>query len=196
MPQNVIPTPADHTVWEEFKKGDREAFAQLYRTHIHMLIGYGMRVTGEQNVVKDAIQDLFMELWRSKEQLQPPRSVQGYLLKALRYKLMRNAKVQQRYAAEVPDLPDTTNIESSILLRETESLQKAQIQKAISQLPQRQQEVINLRFFQGCSTEDVAGIMGVNYQSATNLLHRAVLHLRKFLESGLILLFLKIIGSN
>jgi RNA polymerase sigma-70 factor (ECF subfamily) len=182
MPQNVIPTPADHTVWEEFKKGDREAFAQLYRTHIHSLIGYGMRITGDQSVVKDAIQDLFMELWRSKEQLQPPRSVQGYLLTALRYKLMRNAKVQKRYERDVPDQPDTINIESTILLKEAEILQKAQIQRAISQLPPRQQEVINLRFFYGCSTEDVAGIMGMNYQSATNLLHRAVLHLRKFLE--------------
>lgn len=193
MPHNVIPTPADHTVWEKFKHGDREAFALLYRTHIHMLIAYGMRIASEQNVVKDAIQDLFMELWRSKEQLQPPRSIEAYLLKALRYKLMRNAKVQQRYQADVPDAPDTFNIESTILLRETEDLQKEQIQRAISQLPQRQQEVINLRFFQGCSTEDVAGIMGLNYQSATNLLHRAVLHLRKFLGSGFLLFLLKII---
>ena len=193
MPQNVIPDPADHTVWDKFKYGDREAFALLYRTHIHMLIAYGMRIASEQNVVKDAIQDLFMELWRSKEQLQPPRSIEAYLLKALRYKLMRNAKVQQRYQAEVPDAPDPLNIESSILLRETENLQKEQIQKAIAQLPQRQQEVINLRFFQGCSTEDVAGIMGLNYQSATNLLHRAVLHLRKFLGSGILLFFIKII---
>lgn len=193
MFQHIIPDPADHTVWEEFKNGDREAFARLYRTHIHLLITYGMRITGEQNVVKDAIQDLFMELWRSKEQLQPPRSIQAYLLKALRYKLMRNAKVQQRYQAELPEEADTINIESSILLREAENLQKEQIRRAIAQLPQRQQEVINLRFFQGCSTEDVAGIMGLNYQSATNLLHRAVLHLRKFLGSGFLLFFLKII---
>ncbi len=188
MPQHDTIPSADLTVWEDFKRGDREAFAQLYQVHVHKLIAYGNRLSSEQSIVKDAIQDLFMELWRSREQLQPVRSIHFYLLGALRYKLMRNAKVRMRYHAEVPDQMDPFNIEVNILERETASQQQERLRHAIAQLPRRQQEVINLRFFQNCSTEDAAEIMGVNYQSVANLLHRAILQLREYLEIGIILL--------
>jgi RNA polymerase sigma-70 factor (ECF subfamily) len=181
MSQYDFTSPADQTAWDDFRKGSREAFAQLYHEHIHMLIAYGIRVTGEENVVKDAIQDLFIELWRSLAQLQPVRTVHGYLLKALRYKLMRNARVQARYSSDVPEDVDT-DIESHIVEKEEELLKQVKVRRAIARLPVRQQEAINLRFYHNCSNEDIAGIMGMNYQSATNLLHRAILHLRQSME--------------
>lgn len=183
---DTIP-PADQAVWEDFRNGSRQAFAQLYHQHIHMLIAYGMRVTGEHNVVKDAIQDLFVELWRSRAQLQPVRSIHGYLLKALRYKLMRNARVQARYSSDLPEEADT-DIEHLIIEKEEALRRQVRIRAAIARLPIRQQEAINLRFYHNCSNEDIAGIMGVNYQSATNLLHRAILHLRQYLEINLLIL--------
>lgn len=180
---------ADRSAWEDFLKGDRQAFARLYREHIHQLIAYGMRISSEQNVVKDAIQDLFVELWRSRANLLPVRSVKGYLLKALRYKLLRNSNVRTRYYSEVPDQADPHNIETNILAQEEETGQREKVRLAISRLPTRQQEVINLRFFHACTTEEVAEIMSINYQSATNLLHRAIIHLRQYLDAGLVTTF-------
>lgn len=177
MPQQDI------QVWEAFRQGDRGAFEQLYNLHIHMLIAYGMRMTSEQTVVKDAIQDLFIELWHSRAQLSSVRTVRGYLLKALRYKLMRNAHIRILYFADPSEQADTAdNIEAAILENETAGLRKEQLRRAIGKLPRRQQEVINLRFYHGCTTEDVTDIMGINYQSAINLLHRAILHLRSWLD--------------
>lgn len=182
MPQHDTIPPAENAVWMEFLKGDRVAFAQLYHQHIRMLIGYGMRIAGEQDIVKDAIQDLFVELWRSRERLQPVNAVHSYLLRALRYKLMRYARIQARYSAEIPEGIDPDNIEHTITGHEHASQQQAKLKDAIARLPVRQQEAINLRFYHDCSNEDIAGIMGMNYQSASNLLHRAILQLRKHLS--------------
>jgi RNA polymerase sigma factor (sigma-70 family) len=179
----MIPS-ADQSAWEGFLKGDRQAFARLYREHIHQLIAYGMRISSEQHVVKDAIQDLFVELWRSRASLSPVRSVKSYLLKSLRYKLLRNSKVRTRYYSDLPEQADPQNIETNMLAAEEETGQREKVRRAISRLPARQQEVINLRFFHACSTEEAAEIMSVNYQSATNLLHRAIVHLRQYLDGG------------
>ena len=185
MPQNDLSAAADQSAWEDFIKGDRQAFARLYREHIHQLIAYGMRISGEQHVVKDAIQDLFVELWKGRSNLASVRSVKGYLLKALRYKLLRNHKVRTRYYSDVPDQADPQNAETTMLERETATSRHEQVRLAINRLPPRQQEVINLRFFHACTTEEAAEIMSVNYQSATNLLHRAIIHLRHHLDAGL-----------
>ncbi|MDG1872019.1 MAG: sigma-70 region 4 domain-containing protein [Flavobacterium sp.] len=55
-------------------------------------------------------------------------------------------------------------------------------------LPSRQKEALYLRYNQGLSVEQIAELMDVNYQSANNLLHRAVLNLRKDWNVSLALL--------
>lgn len=189
MSQDNLP-PVTDPGWEDFKKGDRDAFAKLYDEHAPPLIVYGMRVSGEEAVVKDVVQDLFVELWRSRAQLQSVRSVRGYLLKALRYKLMRKAAVRLLYKEELPDQADPVNPEAIILEHEDEVIRRQLIRRAVDRLPRRQQEVVNLRFYQGLSTEEAAEIMAVNYQSAANLLHRAVDQLRKILGPGALTLLI------
>jgi RNA polymerase sigma-70 factor (ECF subfamily) len=190
MPQHDIIPSAEQLAWDDFRKGDQDAFASLYHLHIQPLIAYGMRVTGEQQMVKDVIQDLFVELWRSRAHLQPVQSVRGYLLKALRYKLLRNAKIKTRYFAELPDRADPDNAELQLLDTENEQQRRECIRLALERLPGRQREMVNLRFYHGCSTEEAAEIMAVNYQSAANLLHRAIVQLRDILGPGLICMLL------
>lgn len=184
-------------LWERFKKGDKEAFAQIYNDHIDNLLLYGMKAIQKEQVVQDAIQDLFVELWSSRENLQSVRSVPFYLFKSLRYKLFRAEKtsINIHYFAESifehPSLEDPS-VEIKILRVEEELLNQQKIHGAIRQLPRRQQEAINLRFYQGFSNEQIAGIMDITYQSATNLIHKGILALRKQLEY-ILLFFLALI---
>lgn len=181
MPLQDNTPPAADPAWEAFRKGDRDAFAQVYDEHAPPLIVYGIRVSGDEGVARDVVQDLFIELWRSRARLQSVVSVRGYLLKALRYKLMRKAAVRLLYAETLPEQADPVNPEAIILEHENETIRRQLVRRAIDQLPKRQQEMINLRFYQGLSTEEAASVMAVNYQSAANLLHRAVSQLRQTL---------------
>src|SRR5579871_4559292 len=78
--------------WLQFKGGDREAFAAVYRQHILFLIAYGLRLCPDRHLLKDQIQELFVELWHSRQNLASTGSVKFYLFKALRYKLIRLEK--------------------------------------------------------------------------------------------------------
>jgi RNA polymerase sigma factor (sigma-70 family) len=53
------------------------------------------------------------------------------------------------------------------------------LNKLLNDLPGRQKEALYLRYHQGLTVDQIAEILDVNYQSANNLLHRALLHLRK-----------------
>ncbi len=74
--QDNMPSAAD-AVWEAFRDGDRDAFAQVYDEHAPPLIVYGIRVSGDEGLTRDVVQDLFIELWRSRARLQPVVSVRG-----------------------------------------------------------------------------------------------------------------------
>ena len=52
------------------------------------------------------------------------------------------------------------------------------MQALLNKLPPRQKEVLYLLFYQDMSYEDIATVMQMNYQSARNLVHRALKLLR------------------
>ncbi len=169
--------------WLRFMAGDFTAYATLYKEHVESLILYGLKIKPDKDKVQDAIQDLFVELWHSKENLKPVQQVNVYLLKALRYKLIKKEKNRLSPLKDDPgDLPVTAleqSIEFFILEKEDRAYNLEKIRRAVRLLPKKQQEIINLRFYKGLSTEEVAAVMAINYQSAANLLHKAVQFLRQ-----------------
>ena len=174
--------------WSQFKNGDRGAFAAIYQQHILQLITYGLRLCPDQDLLKDQIQELFVELWNSRKNLAPARSVKFYLFKALRYKLVRLEK--NRYLSQQSariafslDSPLQEPIETSIIENEFRTSQAASLRQAIKSLSRRQQEAIQLRYFQGFTHDQIAELMDLNYQSVSNLLHRALFRLKQVFKT-------------
>jgi RNA polymerase sigma factor (sigma-70 family) len=170
--------------WSQFKDGDREAFAAIYEEHILQLITYGLRLCPDQDLLKDQIQELFVELWNSRATLAPARSVKFYLFKALRYKLIRVEKNRYlsgqsaRIAFALDNLLQEP-VETSIIDAESRASQVASMRQAIKTLSLRQQEAIQLRYYQGFTHDQIADLMDLNYQSVSNLLHRALSRLKE-----------------
>jgi len=172
-------------LWLQFKNGDRDAFAALYQRFIIPLIAYGTRLCPDRELLKDQIQELFVELWNSRENLSVPGAIRFYLLKALRYKLIRVEK-HRHTRSRVDELNRQYNhtlmeasIETSIIEKEAYESWRTLLKDALSHLTLRQQEIIQLRFYQGFSHEQIAELMDVNYQSVSNLLHKALCRLKE-----------------
>ena len=186
---------SDHT-WKAFKKGDREAFAQIYREQIKGLLNYGYKITSDRRLIEDSIQDLFFDIWTHRTGLGDTSSIRFYLYKALRYKIVRNlklsgSKLTQDIDLSVEELADFSH-ETYLIGMEVQSLQMANLKQLIANLPQRQREAINLRYYHDFSNEEIARIMGVNYQSACKFIYSALknlkLNLRVSITSWLLLI--------
>lgn len=173
----------DTALWDAFRKGDRAAFARLYQAHVHHLIRYGYKVTSNRSLIQDCTQDLFVELWENRENLTEIRSLRFYLLKALRYKLVRNLRFEQPENLDEQRIEtDDDHFESRMVREETLTRQSRQLETALAQLPRRQHEAIHLRFFHELSNEEVARIMGVNYQSACKFIYTGLKTLREIMH--------------
>jgi RNA polymerase sigma factor (sigma-70 family) len=170
-------------LWQRFKAGEETAFAQLYQLHIQALLSYGQKITADRSLLHDAIHDLFVELWESRERIADVASVRYYLLKSLRYKLLRNLGNKTFVDLDKLDpIGSETTIDQELLQVEDAQLRTQQLEKALTQLPKRQQEAIHLRYFQNLSNEEVAQIMGVNYQSACKFIYTALKTLKDILR--------------
>jgi RNA polymerase sigma factor (sigma-70 family) len=176
-----INTPPDENIWRSFKDGDTAAFDALYRFYAAALLNYGNKISSDRTLVEDSIQDLFFELWKNRQRTSEPKSIRLYLFKALRYKIYRNIKANDfTNALDIELHPELSfpSHESKLIGIEVESLQMENLRTLIRQLPGRQQEAINLRYYHGFSNDEIAAIMGVNYQSACNFIFAALRKLK------------------
>lgn len=173
----------DASLWKAFKQGDRVAFARLYQAHVQYLIRYGYKITTNRNLIQDCTQDLFVELWESRESLSEIRSLRFYLLKSLRYKIVRHLRFEQSVDFDEDHMEaDHDHFENRAVNEETVTRQSQQLEAALATLPKRQQEAIHLRFFNDLNNEQVARIMGVNYQSACKFIYTGLRTLREIMH--------------
>lgn len=173
-------------LWEAFKEGDKSAFEEIYREHTPRLLNYGSKISRNQSLVEDSIQDLFVELWKSRKNLSSTSSIKFYLFKALRFKIYRNQEESQLNTAEPLEdylyMFKSSSQEDAFIEMEVQSEQMKHLRETLDKLPARQREAINLRYFHNFSNEEIATIMGINYQSACKFIYAGLGNLKENLK--------------
>lgn len=72
--------------WQRFIQGDQEAFRSLYDVYVNSLFSYAIRYCADEEIVKDSIHDLFVDLHRYRSRLNPNVNVKAYLFGSHRQK--------------------------------------------------------------------------------------------------------------
>jgi RNA polymerase sigma factor (sigma-70 family) len=186
----------DIELWNSFRKGDHEAFQQIYQIYAKDLLSYGYKVTSNVQLIEDSIHDLFIELWQHGNNLSETDSIKFYLFRSLRNKINNSQKKDLLFnSTDIGNAcgnPDEFLIESHLIeLEEKEKILK-QLRSSYTMLSPRQQQALNLRFYNHFSNEEIARIMGINYQSACKFIYSGLKTLK---ETVRILSFLLILSS-
>ena len=132
-------------------------------------------------MAEDVIQELFLKLYQNKVKLKDDEKLRVFLFRSVKNgnytQLERSARQQQ-----LPDVPEDFKqdfmIDEDYLGSQEEDIRQ-KVRSIIKGLTPRQREVVYLRFIHEMSYEEISGIMGINLQSAKNLLSRTVVSIRK-----------------
>ncbi|WP_157972001.1 RNA polymerase sigma factor [Pleomorphovibrio marinus] len=182
----------DQLFWQIIKAGDPKGLERFYEKYAEELFSFGMNVVSEKELVKDCIQEVFLELWRYRSSLNSIRNFRLYLFKCLRNRIFHeSAKI--RLIKPIEDVPvhngqlqveaeETNLIASQIELEKQEAMADA-----LRKLPDRQKEVIQYLFFESFTYEQTSDIMGINVQSVYTLAWKALNRLKKHYSKGVAL---------
>jgi len=172
----------DTDLWNAFRRGDRSAFRQIYDLYARDLFNYAYKITDDRELIEDVIHDLFLDLWNAKH-LSETNSIKFYLFAALRKKLATVRKINaHRFEkeAEALDIAEVeVSIENELIDQEVRQQLIQQLHRSYQLLTDRQQQALNLRFYMHFSNEEIAQIMGVNYQSACKFIYTGLKALRE-----------------
>ena len=172
-------------VWFRFKSGDQEAFAILYNLHIDNLFSYGTKLCKDEEAVKDALQELFLELFIKREKIKIiPENLKFYLLLALKRNLVKKLQSGRRISHifnEALDFEPEYSIEFQIMEQEKDAEINRKVMNALNQLPARQKEAVYLRFNESLEYSEIAGILEITVESVRKQVHRALKTVREII---------------
>ena len=186
---------SDTILWNDFIKGNEDAFRLIYNNHVQSLFKYGCNFTHYESLVKDCIHDVFIDLSKYRSRLSATNNIKLYLYKSLKRKIIRSLSKGIILGILVPEKQPfhySISVEEELIDNEFEQRQYQMLDKAMLTLSPRQKEAIYLKFVSDLSYEQLGVVMKLNYQSARNLVFRGLEKLRESYPKNLFLFFLPI----
>ncbi len=181
--------------WNRFRDGDKEAFALLYNRYVESLYQYAGKLSQDEELVKDAIQEVFIDLYNSREKIKSsPENLKYYLFLAVKRNLIKKLSRNRRF--DVGRISDKLlfephyNIETRLIEQERQSELNLRIAEVLDQLSDKQKETIYLRFNESLEYAEIARIMGITVESVRKQVYRALKQIKEIVDfKGFVILF-------
>ncbi|WP_286735312.1 MULTISPECIES: RNA polymerase sigma factor [Sphingobacterium] len=161
--------------WTATLKGSSEAFESLYDLVYRELFAYGVMLGYSREAVKDGIQHLFLELWEKRDRLHDVDNIKSYLMTWLRRVLNDHRVLNEKLnSGNYQPNDNTPSHEALLIQQETVNETTARLSKALESLTPKQRQVIDLRFFQNMSYEQIASKTGNSQRTIYNIVYESV----------------------
>jgi RNA polymerase sigma-70 factor (ECF subfamily) len=160
------PPPAVDILVERARRGDAQAFEELYRLHHRRVYALALRMTREPGRAEELTQDAFVEAWRALPSFRGESAFSTWLHGVAARVVLRQMRTDRRweernesvYLAEARRaMPDTT----------------IALERAIASLPDGARAVLVLHDVEGYKYEEIARLLGVALGTVKAQLHRA-----------------------
>ena len=167
-------------------RGDRQAFAELYRLTRSRLYAITLALLRQQDAAEDVLQETYLAVWRTAGQYQPERApVLVWLMAIARHRAIELLRQRRRRAAEANAEPLTEEVLQIPDPQPTQSVEHLAhaIQECLRRLSADQSQAIVLAFFHGLSHEELAARLKTPLGTVKSWVRRGLLQLKGCLES-------------
>jgi len=161
-------------------QGDEKAFATLFYHYKDKLYSYALRLTGEEELAEEMVQDAFMKIWLSREGLKKIESLDAYLFTVIRNKSYNAIKrraheavILKELSFSLTELQNTT--EETVIVNNYRNL----LQKVVDTLPPQQKLIYDLSRTQGLKHEEIAQQLKISKNTVKVHLVKALYTIRE-----------------
>ncbi|WP_229899909.1 RNA polymerase sigma factor [Streptomyces hiroshimensis] len=170
-----------------FRRGDRDALAELYDEHAQVLYRYALRVTGDWAEAEDVVSASFLEAWRGRERVRPDGdSLRPWLLGIATNIMRRNARARRLRdiaLARVPERGSIPDFADDLVTHMADTEQLRAAHAALARLRRRDREVFTLVVWAGLDYAAAAEALGVPVGTVRSRLSRARTRLRELADA-------------
>lgn len=150
----------------------------MFREHHVMVFRTAYRITGNAADAEDVLQTVFLRMARRDDSAEAIARPENYLRRATVHAALD--VVRARRESTVMNME---SLPAGVGFRPDEGDLREMLRQALSELPERSAEIFTLRFFEGLSNPEIAGLLGISSISVAVTLHRTRRELQKKLRA-------------
>jgi RNA polymerase sigma-70 factor, ECF subfamily len=175
---------SDASLVARMVEGDRGAIATLYERHVACLLALAQTLLRDRREAEDLIHDVFLEAWRHCADYSADRgTVRTWLSIRTRSRALDRLKAARPRQTESADLERIEGVRSASEAEGHAMLgDQHRLRQTLSQMPEAQQEVILLGYFEGLSTTEMASRLGIPAGTVKSRTRAALSTLRSLLS--------------
>ena len=104
-------------LWRSFLNGDDRMFTAIYHQYAPLLLNYGNHFKVDREMIRDALQEVFTDLYLRREKLDVPiRNIKGYLYVSFKNRLLKQIALENKHA--VKDFLDRVEFQAEYSLQD------------------------------------------------------------------------------
>ena len=172
-------------------KEELKNIEELFNQHYEFLCNVANRLLNDRDAARDIVQDVFLQLWRKKDELKIVHSMKSYLYKAVingSFQYLEKRKRTIQIAEDFSYAHDLTrsDVEETILFKQLEKDYK----KALDLLPSKCRAIFALSRYEEMKYKEIAEHLEVSVKTVETQMSIALKRLKEYLEPYLTILFL------
>jgi RNA polymerase sigma factor (sigma-70 family) len=180
--------PTDEALLAGLAAGRLEALDTLYDRYRAMAYGLARRITNDDALAEDVVQEAFLGAWRGAERYAAGRgSVRTWLLSIVHHRAI-DAVRRRRPTADLPAEVEGERVPEPLTLPDVWGEVSVRIDRdvvagALGSLPVNQRETIELAYFGGLTQQEIADRTGVPLGTVKGRVRLGLASMRRLLEA-------------
>lgn len=162
------------------RQGDHDAFSRLVAGSIGRLNAIARLILRDYALAEDAVQDCFVDAWRSLPGLRDPERFQAWLTRLLVRSCQDTRRRARRRTVELPllpsDGPDVPDHQARFAVID-------QIERGLQRLTVDERAVLVLTYYLDLPVAETASVLGIPSGTVKSRLHRAISALRATVDA-------------
>ncbi len=168
--------------------GDRAALEELYRRYGGAAYGLALRVTAQEALAQEVVQDAFLALWRAPEAYDPSRGTfRSFFLSLVHHRAVDTVRREERLrrrnerASNLEPLVGEDVAEDVVRDADLE-IRRKEVLEALRTLPSEQRRVLEMAYFGGATQARIAQELGIPIGTVKTRTLAAMRKLRRTLD--------------
>lgn len=174
-----ITTEKDSYLVEKLKSGDDSAFKALYDRYSEKIYYISRRMYLSHEDAEGVVQDVFMIIWRKRNELKPDLSFNAYLITIVKSKVIKMAQKNVRWVGyqnyAISHLNSSINdTEDKLIFSDLSEISN----RMIDELPVKQQKVFRLKYMENLTPDEISEKLNLSKRTVENQIYRATKTIR------------------
>jgi RNA polymerase sigma-70 factor (ECF subfamily) len=174
---------SDETLVKKALKGNKSAWITLVKRYEKNLYNYTLRMVSNPDDALDLMQDVFMAVFRNLASFRGDSPFKGWMFKIAHYRCIEFYR-RKKPTQSLDDIPEQEEQTSEVCpeMQMFNGQQANILNSAMQLLPVNQKLVVELKFFQHCTFDDIAQQLGISVNTVKSRLYSALDKLKGHLE--------------